>query len=558
MHFVSLYLTFLASTLSTTYAVSASEIALSPGSLSARNPPFARQVLDDDDTPGANGQDANDGTRTPAMLNTAIPLPVGKKIDVTYPDGFEMDVNVTTPNTVTVTSGAPSITTVPAGFKQLVTNSWKVTFGSPLAANTDVKVEVLVTAAAVTAAGGSSPKDARLAFLQNGAWMVDEGNFNFDANESKTQYTGVGAKSNNEWTPSNGCGGVKLKRKASGGLDGNEATRVAGTLGRLDETLKQPRAPPHELFQDGNAKGIKIAGWSISTRKAPIFNSLELAKAAERITIPFPEMFFGHNALIIRHEASGFELKFDPTDALALVDASPEAGSTIRVAYSEHWSKKSAVEHAKIRNVIRPYDWTYSTLYAGTISPVSSTSSTTASTTIPTFRLATPTDPCIDTDLLRRPDPILFYDDVILYEDELADNGSCVLSARVRVMPTCFLVLARLCLRVDDVVFRVWDTRVYHAFGIGASASKGGAPLIRESRGWERPYAELKARIPKQPPWNPSRSSAEDLSLLTDPNWVSQQLAMMEDEETKGRAAEAPSSTSKPLMTRTECLYISA
>lgn len=32
-------------------------------------------------------------------------------------------------------------------------------------------------------------------------------------------------------------------------------------------------------------------------------------------------------------------------------------------------------------------------------------------------------------------------------------------------MPSCFLVLQRLFLRVDDVLFRINDTRIYHTFG---------------------------------------------------------------------------------------------
>lgn len=34
-----------------------------------------------------------------------------------------------------------------------------------------------------------------------------------------------------------------------------------------------------------------------------------------------------------------------------------------------------------------------------------------------------------------------------------------------RVMPSCFLVLQRFFLRVDDVLFRINDTRFYHEFG---------------------------------------------------------------------------------------------
>ena len=47
-------------------------------------------------------------------------------------------------------------------------------------------------------------------------------------------------------------------------------------------------------------------------------------------------------------------------------------------------------------------------------------------------------------DLLKRPDPILFFDELVLYEDELADNGITMLSCKIRVMPARLLLLCRL------------------------------------------------------------------------------------------------------------------
>lgn len=44
----------------------------------------------------------------------------------------------------------------------------------------------------------------------------------------------------------------------------------------------------------------------------------------------------------------------------------------------------------------------------------------------------------IDRELLQATEqPILFYADVPLYEDELHDNGAVQLAAKIRVMPTC-------------------------------------------------------------------------------------------------------------------------
>ncbi|EPQ28384.1 uncharacterized protein PFL1_04211 [Pseudozyma flocculosa PF-1] len=162
-------------------------------------------------------------------------------------------------------------------------------------------------------------------------------------------------------------------------------------------------------------------------------------------------------------------------------------------------------------------------------------------------------------------EPILFYEDIVLYEDELADNGSSMVNVKVRVMPSGFLVLQRFFLRVDEVLFRVFDTRFYCQFTEPAapSASRSGAGteldvtrlsleatskeppqarteaasndinmmdeedrgphdegrwprLIRECSGSEATYAEVKACLP---PYKPN-----DLSPLTDPNWVANSL----------------------------------
>ena len=72
----------------------------------------------------------------------------------------------------------------------------------------------------------------------------------------------------------------------------------------------------------------------------------------------------------------------------------------------------------------------------------------------------------IDRRLLSdRAAPILFYDDITLYEDELHDHGVVSLNAKVRVMPTCWFVLLRYFLRVDGVLLRVEDTRYFHRLG---------------------------------------------------------------------------------------------
>ena len=97
------------------------------------------------------------------------------------------------------------------------------------------------------------------------------------------------------------------------------------------------------------------------------------------------------------------------------------------------------------------YDWTFTTKFKGSLSP--------------TDVQIEKTEDKIPIELLTRPDPILFYDDVVLFEDELADNGSAIVHVKLRVMPSCFFSLQRFFLRVDDVCFRIIEIRLFHQFG---------------------------------------------------------------------------------------------
>ena len=72
------------------------------------------------------------------------------------------------------------------------------------------------------------------------------------------------------------------------------------------------------------------------------------------------------------------------------------------------------------------------------------------------------TDLKINYEKLKIEEKMLFYDDVVLFEDELDDNGCSKLSVKVRVMPSGFFILLRFYLRVDKTLVRVHDTRIYH------------------------------------------------------------------------------------------------
>lgn len=73
--------------------------------------------------------------------------------------------------------------------------------------------------------------------------------------------------------------------------------------------------------------------------------------------------------------------------------------------------------HQDVKDVVKPYDWTYTTAYRGTLNDKA------------VFHEAE--EPSIDVARLQKQEPILFYDENILYEDELADNGTTILSVRL-------------------------------------------------------------------------------------------------------------------------------
>lgn len=130
----------------------------------------------------------------------------------------------------------------------------------------------------------------------------------------------------------------------------------------------------------------------------------------------------------------------------------------LKVAYASEWSATREKTSAGIKEVVKPFDWSYSTSYRGIEKRGKSGEG-----------LAKKEEgqegEQIPLELLKRRDPILFADEVVLYESELDDNGISVLSVKVRVMEQRMLILCRFFMRLDNVIVRVRDTRVYADFG---------------------------------------------------------------------------------------------
>lgn len=156
-----------------------------------------------------------------------------------------------------------------------------------------------------------------------------------------------------------------------------------------------------------------------------------------------PEMVFPHNILEIKADSQS-GIRFCALDSLRDVDP---CKAPVKIACSKEW-KESRYETGLVDKDINPFDWTYSTTYEGTLFGDAYTEAT---------------NERINMEKLKEEEEILFYSDLTLFEDELHDNGVAVCSVKIRCMPSGFFALLRFFLRVDGVMMRIHDTRLYRA-----------------------------------------------------------------------------------------------
>jgi hypothetical protein len=158
----------------------------------------------------------------------------------------------------------------------------------------------------------------------------------------------------------------------------------------------------------------------------------------------------------------------------------------------------------------------------------------------------------IDLEMLMRRDlPILFYDEITLFEvrsqlflckqlsiltylltddcvlqqDDLEDCGEVSFDAKIRVMPTCWFILSKLFVRIDDVIVRCRETRLYHNFN---DVAEDGSLLISMDVTWRE-----KRLQPEGPAGNSSRRSSKyvkgssnELPLINDKVGIAQTFTL--------------------------------
>lgn len=270
-----------------------------------------------------------------------------------------------------------------------------------------------------------------------------------------------------------------------------------------DNDLKAAGA---EILPAGR-RGLRIRGWEIESSNRSILNSRELQLWEEKLqTSHFPEMIFGNSFLILKHVASGVKIHFNAFDALT--GWKLEALPPVEVPAAAKWKFRSK----PFQEVILDYDYTFTTPYCG--SQMFEINSEKVVGDVSLSGTSLHWEDCeekIDVAALSSKEPILFYDEVVLYEDELADNGVSLLTVKVRVMPSGWFLLLRFWLRVDGVLMRLRDTRMHCAF------SEQAFPVIlRESCWRESTFNALAAK-----------GYQVDIAAYNDPSIISQRLPII-------------------------------
>ncbi|KAL3668109.1 hypothetical protein V7S43_006973 [Phytophthora oleae] len=182
----------------------------------------------------------------------------------------------------------------------------------------------------------------------------------------------------------------------------------------------------------------EVSGWRFSCHKAPAMSSVQREKMATELglrpAIPLPEVVFANSSLEINHLASGLTIHFDAREAL-------HKWIEDNKGVADQWEPSA-------------FDFTYSTSYSGTVSQEGAS-----------LKITQTSEP-LPLEKLQLQVAILFYDRVLLFEDDIRDLGEIYVEVRIRVMEFGFLLLCRYYCRIDDKqTLKMLDTRYYHEFG---------------------------------------------------------------------------------------------
>ena len=233
---------------------------------------------------------------------------------------------------------------------------------------------------------------------------------------------------------------------------------------------------------------FSFKGWDFYYHSENMLNSSDLDlltkdKDTNELHIShLPEIFYGYNRYYIINEAKNFCYEFNPLQMLSLTN------NTIR----QIWLDKKDIyyipppqksQFSKIEDQKSEIDWSFSSPYMGHITSINKSS---IHELFP--QINGENNFKVEKSEMMFPDKkhhnIINYNQVYFYEDELGDVGFSEGKIGLGVTEDYFIGLLRSYIRVDNMIVRNIDTKLYYKFG--------DKYIIRSFTVKEKNYDELK------------------------------------------------------------------
>lgn len=242
-----------------------------------------------------------------------------------------------------------------------------------------------------------------------------------------------------------------------------------------------------------NNKEIELSkfsykGWDFYSHTENMLNSKDLDiliknKEENGLYIShLPEIFYGFNRLFLLNESQNFCYEFNPLQMLSLTNNNVRQ-KLLKEKEIYYIPTQAKSQYSKTDDTKNEMDWSFSSPYMGHITSINNCIMNKYYPKInETKKFRTEKSNKIFPEI--KVENVLNYNQVQFFEDELGDIGLSEGKIGFGVMDQCFLGLMRCYLRVDNMLVRNIDTKIYHKFG--------EKYIIRNFSVKEKTYDELK------------------------------------------------------------------
>ena len=242
-----------------------------------------------------------------------------------------------------------------------------------------------------------------------------------------------------------------------------------------------------------NNKEIELSkfsykGWDFYSHTENMLNSKDLDiliknKEENGLYIShLPEIFYGFNRLFLLNESQNFCYEFNPLQMLSLTNNNVRQ-KLLKEKEIYYIPTQAKSQYSKTDDTKNEMDWSFSSPYMGHITSINNCIMNKYYPKInETKKFRTEKSNIIFPEI--KVENVLNYNQVQFFEDELDDIGLSEGKIGFGVMDQCFLGLMRCYLRVDNMLVRNIDTKIYHKFG--------EKYIIRNFSVKEKTYDELK------------------------------------------------------------------